>query len=117
MGMRLSRVDSRLPIGGKQRIDLTDFYDGQAAEDIGEVILRIDAAAPATDQDGVNNGTAPTSIGMSNEEPSFAANGRGTDGVFDQVVIDLESPIAEISRQRIIIIEEVADRLTECAFR
>ncbi len=58
---------------------MIDFDLGQTRKDVGQIILRIDATAAATDQDGVNDGAAPTGIGMSDEEPSLAANGSGTD--------------------------------------
>lgn len=104
-------------MGWKQRIELVDFDGGQTGENIREVILRIDAAAAATDENGINYGATPTGIRVSDEEPALAADGSGTNGVFDEVVIDFESAVAEISRQGIIIVEEVAHRLTQRAFR
>ena len=99
----------------KQRIDLIDFDGGQAGEDVGEVVVGIDAAAAATDQKRVEDGAAPAGIGMSDEEPALAADGGGTDGVFDEVVVDFETAVCEISGQGVVLVEEVVDGLTHGA--
>src|SRR5438874_10066686 len=100
--MTIIRVGSRLPVGGKQRIDLIDFHGGQTGQDVGEVILRIDAATAATDENGVNYSAAPAGIGVSDEEPASAADGGGTNGIFDQVIVDFESAVFEISGQGLV---------------
>ena len=83
---------------------MIDFQRGQALEHIGEVILRIDSAAAAAAQDGVDDSASPAGIGMSNEEPALAAHGRGADGVFDQVVVDFKSAVTQVARQSIVFV-------------
>jgi hypothetical protein len=56
------------PVGRKQRIDLIDFDCGQTREDIGQVVLRIEAAAAATGQDRVDDGAAPAGVRMADEK-------------------------------------------------
>lgn len=90
---------------------------GQTPQDIGQVLFRIDTTAPATDQDRVNNRAAPAGIGVANEEPALAADGSRAYRVFHQVIVDFEASVAQITRQRIVIVEEVIDGLPECAFR
>ena len=48
-------------------MDFGDFGRRQATEDIGEIVLRVDAAPPATEQDGVDHGAAPSRLRMTNE--------------------------------------------------
>src|SRR5712692_4807393 len=52
---------------------------------------------------------------MSDEEPALAADGGGADGVFDQVVVDLETAVLEIARQSVVLVEEVVEGLTHGA--
>jgi hypothetical protein len=78
----------RRPVCGKQGIEFADRRIGQTSQDVGEVIVGIDAAASAAEQKRVEDGAAPARVGMSDEEPALAANGGGADGVFDQVVVD-----------------------------
>src|SRR5438093_7092769 len=106
--MTIIRVGSRLPVGGKQRIDLIDFHGGQTGQDVGEVIRRIDAATAATDENGVNYSAAPAGIGVADEEPAAAADGGGTDGIFEQVMVDFEACVFEISGPGLVLVERVS---------
>ena len=61
----------------------------QTSEHIPEVSVRIDPAATAAFDDGVEDGAALAGIGFAEEEPVLFSDGSGPDRVFDQVVVDL----------------------------
>ncbi len=71
-------------MSGEQVLDLSDFQRGQASQDVAEIFLRVEAASPATDQDGIDHRTAPPGLGVADEEPPFAAHRRGPDIVLHQ---------------------------------
>src|SRR5436190_18768839 len=102
-------IGQGFPVCGKQTIEIADGGMGQAAQDVGEVVVGIDASASAAAQQGVEDGAAPTCAGMSDEEPAFAADGGGPDRVFDQVVVDLKTAVFEISGQSIVLVEEIVE--------
>ena len=56
------------PAAGQHVLDLVVFHGGQATQHIGQVFLRIDAAAAATLNDGVDDGAAPAGVGMADEQ-------------------------------------------------
>ena len=58
---------------------------------------RRQAAAAAAFDDGVEDGTAFAGLGFAEEQPVFLAQGGGTNGVFDQVVVDLEATVVKVS--------------------
>ena len=101
----------RFPVGGQQRFDLRDPEPWEPSEHVGEVRLRIDAAAPAAHDHGVDDGTAPAGIRMADEEPALPPHGRRANGILDEVVVDLEAAIAEIPDQRLVLINEVPQGL------
>ena len=68
----------------------------QAGKDIPEVVLRIDPPTTATFDDRIEDGGALACLGITKEEPVLLPDGRGTDRVFDQVVVDLNPAVAEI---------------------
>ncbi len=51
-------------------------HRGQASQHVGQIFLRVDATAPAALDDGVDNCTAPTCVGMTDEEPAVSTNDR-----------------------------------------
>ena len=59
-------------MGREKFADFSDFRGRQAGQHIGEIVWRVQAAAPATDQDGVDHRTAPSRLGMADEEPPLA---------------------------------------------
>jgi hypothetical protein len=74
---------------------------GQTRENIFQVSVRIEAAPPAAFEDGVDDGAALASLGVADKELVFLADGRGANGVFHQVVVDLHPAIRQINRQRV----------------
>jgi len=71
--------------------------------------LRINATPSATHDDRVDERTDPVGLRMPDKEPALFPNGTGSDRVLGAVVINLAAPIAKISLQAIILVEEVAD--------
>ena len=71
----------------QQWVNLGDVDGRQSAQNLGEVFLRVDRATAATDDEGVDHSTAPTGVGMPDEEPAAAANGGNADRVFDEIML------------------------------
>lgn len=59
---------------------------GQPSEHVGQVILRIDAAPAAADDDRVNDGAAPAGIRVADEQPALLSDCGRADVVFDKVM-------------------------------
>lgn len=62
-------------------------------QDIFDVGVGIDAATAATRDDLVDHCAPPSSIFRSDEEPVLLPDRRGTDRVFTQVIVDLNSSV------------------------
>ena len=61
-------------------------------------------AVPATAfDDRVDHGASPAGLGVADEEPVFLAQGGRADGVFDQVVVDLDRFIKTLFIRRCIV--------------
>lgn len=97
--------------------DLPVSRGGEAGEDVAEVGVRVDPAAAAAFDDGVEDGAALASFGGADEEPVFLADGGGTDGVFDEVVVDRDAAVAEVDGEGGPLAEGVVDGLAERALR
>src|SRR5271168_507979 len=78
-----------LPVGGVR----------QAGEDVVQIGVRIESATAAALDDGVEDGAAFPSFGFADKQPVFLTEGRWPDGVFDQVVVDLDASIVEVNTQ------------------
>ena len=74
-----------MPVGGA----------GQSGEDVTEVGVRIDPTTAAAFDDGVEDGAAFPGLGLPDEQPVLLAEGGGADGVFDQVLVDLDASVIE----------------------
>ena len=79
--------------------------------------MRIDAAAAATLNNGVKDGAALAGLGLAEEEPVLFAQSGRPNGVFHEVVVDLETTIFEIDTQQRPVGERVIDRLAKSAAR
>ena len=77
----------------EQLVDLGDLRGWQAAQDVGEIFLRVQTPPPAAAQDRVNDRAAPSRIGMTDEEPALATYCRRANVVLDQVVVDLKASV------------------------
>jgi hypothetical protein len=72
---------------------------------------------PAALDDGVEDGSALAGVGGSNEQPVLFAKGCGADGVFHQVVVDLDASIAAEAFECGPLIQGVSDGLLRCRRR
>src|ERR1043165_4964504 len=66
---------------------------GQTSEDIAQISVGIKATTTAAFDHGVKNSAAFAGLGFSDEEPVLLSNGGGTNGVFHEVVVDLNAAI------------------------
>jgi hypothetical protein len=57
----------RFPIGWHEMVDVACLGSRQAAENVGDIVLRINAAATATHDDRVDDRTAPSGIRVPNK--------------------------------------------------
>ena len=79
--------------------------------------MRIDAAAAATLDNGVKDGAALAGVGIAEEQPVLFAQSGRSNGVFHEVIVDLETTIFEIDTQKRPIGERVIDSLAKSAAR
>jgi len=77
---------SGFPSAREEFGNLGDVHRGQSMEDIGEVFLRVDPTTATTDDERVNYRTAPTRVGVPNEEPTTRIVRRTSNRVFDQIM-------------------------------
>ena len=94
------------------RGDVLDLPVGEmreAGEHVAQVGVRINAAAAATFDEGVKDGPALAGSGFADEEPVLFPNRGGADGVFYQVVVDLDATVFEEDVQRGPLVEGVVD--------
>ena len=68
----------------------------QLGEDFAQVSLRVDATAATGFDDRKEDGAALSGFGFADEQPVFLADGSWPDGVFDGVVVDLDSAVFKI---------------------
>ncbi len=67
----------------------------EAGEQVGEVGLRVDPSAVAVAAEGVKRGGAVARFGVADKQPVLFADGGGADGVFRQVVVDLDAAVGD----------------------
>ena len=87
--------------------DLAVGHVGQAGEDFTKISEGIKPATAAAFNDGVDDRADLTGIGVADEEPVLLADGRGADGVFDQVVVNLHPAIIQINAQRAPLVQRI----------
>ena len=76
----------RFPVGGNEVFDIACLGCRKAAENVGHVFLRIDAAPSATHDDRVDDRTAASGVPMPNKQPAPFSDCTGSDRVLNQVV-------------------------------
>ena len=89
--------------------DLPVGRGGQPGEHVAEVGEGVEATAAAAFDEGVEDGAAFAGLGVADEEPVFLADRGGADGVFDQVIVDLDATVFEEDVQRGPLVEGVVD--------
>ena len=87
---------------GREIFDLPVGHRRQAGEDVPEIGERIEAAPSAALDDGVDDGAAGARLGFADEEPVLLSDSGGTNGVLDQVVVDLQAAFFEEEEERAI---------------
>ncbi len=88
-GPGFGREVGDLPVGG----------GGQAREDVTQVSVRIESATAAAFDDGVEDGRAFAGLGFTDEQPVLFAQGGGANGVFHEVLIDLDASVVEVNAE------------------
>lgn len=88
-----------LPVGGV----------GESGEDISEVGVGVDMVTTTGFYQCVEDGAAVTCISIAEKEPVFLSNGCGADGVFDEVVVDLNLSVTEVDAEQCPVGEGVID--------
>src|SRR6476646_11537953 len=89
---------------------------GQPGEKIMEVGPGIDATAFAARDDAVNYGTPPTGIGMTNEEKVLLSNGARANGVFGEIVVDLQTAVLQIGLQGSPLVDHITHGFVQGTF-
>lgn len=85
------------PVCRQKAVDVGDFHPRQSRQYVCEILQGIDAPAAKAYEDRIDNRTAPAGIGVSYEEPSAATHGSWPYRVFDEIVVDFEPSIAQIT--------------------
>ena len=89
---------------------------GKSAQDIGQIVLGVETPPSATQDEGVEDGTAPARFGMADEQPALASDDRIANGIFHQIIVDFKATISEVTAECIVLAEEIADGLSESRF-
>lgn len=102
---------------GGDVFDLPVSHLREAGEHFAQVSVRVDASTPAAFDDSVKDRAALAGFGLADEEPVFLAHGGGADGVFNEVVVDLDTTVFEVDAERVPLAEGILDGLPEQALR
>lgn len=98
-----------VPGGGRQDARFAGFHSGQACQDIGEVFAHVDFETTAVFYDGVEDSAFAPGLAVSYEQPVFLTELGRTDGVFYEVVVDLNSTVGEVSFEILPLVEGIGD--------
>ena len=98
-----------VPGSGRQDARLAGFHGGQARQDVGEVFTHVDFETTAVFDDGVEDGAFAPGIAVSYEQPVFLTKFGRTDGVFYEVVVDLDPTVGEVAFEILPLVEGVGD--------
>ena len=72
---------------------------GQPGEDMAQIGIGIDSTTAAAFDDSVEDGAAFSGFGFTDEQPILFAEGGGANGVFDQVLVDLDAAVVEVNAE------------------
>ncbi len=98
--MFLGGGESLGPVLGGEFVDGVIGISREAGEQVVKVSQGINAPAAAALQDCVEDGGFLSGFGCPDKEPVLFADGRGPDGILDQIVVDLHAPGVEVNLQR-----------------
>ena len=96
------------PLVREKFSDLIGRHRGQACQNFGEVFLRIDSMPTTALDEGVNDGAAPTCIRVPDKEPAAFSDCGRPHVVLDEVGVDLEPPVPQVSDQGRVFVEQIA---------
>lgn len=106
-----------VPGRGRQDARLAGFHRGQPSQDVGEVFANVDFEATAVFYDGVEDGAFAAGLAVSYEQPVFLTELGRTDGVFYQVVVDLDPTVGEVAFEILPLVEGIGDGFAEFGAR
>ena len=86
-------------------------------EQIVHVVERVDLIELAAFHQAVIDGRGMTGPLGADEEKGFAAHGHRAHAALGVIIVRLQVSVLGIARQRVPVLERIAHRLTECAFR
>ena len=81
----------------------------QAGEQISQVGLGVDPGAVAVADQGIKQSSAFAAFRIAHEQPVLLADRAWADGVFDQIVVDLDPPVLEEHKKFVPLAEGVGD--------
>lgn len=81
--------------------------DGAAAQDVVEIGEGGEAAAAGAGDEGVENGGGFPSFGVADEQVVFLPDGAGADGVFDEVVVQFDPAVFQVTGEAVPLAEGV----------
>lgn len=97
-------------------VDLVQGGDGAAAQDVVEVGEGVEAAAAGAGDEGVEDGGGFPGFGVADEQVVFLPDGAGADGVFDEVVVQFDPAVFQITGEAVPLAEGVGEGLAKLAF-
>ena len=121
--MWIKRLDVReepyltCPRFGSQVLDLPVGGVWQPREDVAQIGLGIDAATAAAFDDGIKDGAALTGLGFADEQPVLFSECGWPDGIFHEILIDLDAAIAEVNAEREPKVQRVSEGQPHAAAR
>lgn len=106
-----------VPGCGCQGARIAGFHRGQSRQDVGEVFSNVNFETAAVFNDGVEDGAFASGLAVSYEQPVFLAKLGWTDGVFYEVVVDLNPTGGEVAFEILPLVESVGDGFSQFASR
>ena len=84
------------PLFRREFGDLPVCALGDAGEHVAQILMGIDATPAATFDNRVDHGAALSGFGVSEKQPVLLADGRGSNRIFNSVVIDFDATVGDI---------------------
>ena len=94
--LRLPCFELVCPVHWRELIKVIGISSRKPLDDVGQIGLWVDALSLGTNEQCVEDSASLTGFGMSDEEVILLADGAGTNGVLDEVVVDLDFAVVQI---------------------
>ena len=104
-----------LPVRGGEFARVFGEHAWQPGEDVCQVFFGVDPQAAAVLDYGVEDGAFVSGFFVADEHPIFGSELGGADGVFYEIVTDLDSPVAEVGLEVGPLVDGVAEGFAEFA--